>query len=204
MDKLIELAVELQALSQAGLEYSKDNFDIERFTRIREISAEIISLKSELSLEKVTELFCNETGYQTPKIDTRAVIFKDDKILLVKEALSNDWSLPGGWMDVGESLRSNIVKEVKEEAGLDVTATRVIAIHDRDKHNEPKLAHKVCKIFVLCDLLGGSFEANTETIESGFFSLSDLPKLSETRNTKSQIELCFKARSKEHWDVEFD
>lgn len=84
-DIWLDWAIELQSLAQAGLTYGKDKFDLERYERIREISAEIIANKSGLDSEKVKTLFCNEIGYQTPKIDTRAAIFKEDKILLVKE-----------------------------------------------------------------------------------------------------------------------
>ena len=115
---------------------------------MREIAAEIISYKGDLSLEKVKDLFCGDMGYQTPKIDTRAAIFKDGKILLVKEN-NGTWSLPGGWVDVDLSVAENVVKEVKEEAGLDVRAERVIAVQDREKHNLPIYAYKVCKIFIL-------------------------------------------------------
>ena len=73
----LEWAKELQFIAQAGLTYSRDPFDIERFERIREISAEIMSHQSDLPIEKVKELFCNETGFQTPKLDTRAAIFND-------------------------------------------------------------------------------------------------------------------------------
>ena len=126
----LEWAKELQFIAQAGLTYTKDPFDKERFERVREIAAEIISLQGMLPLAQVKDLFCGETGFQTPKLDTRAAIFKDDKILLVEE---NDgtWSMPGGWVDVMETVKSNTVKEVKEEAGLDVEAVRVIALHDR-------------------------------------------------------------------------
>lgn len=105
--------------------YCKDKFDIERFERIREISAEMISHKSDIPVEKVKNLFCNEIWYQTPKLDCRAAIFKDNKILLVKES-NGLWSLPGGWVDVDLSVKENIIKEVKEEAGLDVTLKRLL------------------------------------------------------------------------------
>ncbi len=85
-EKWLQWAVELQSLAQAGLFYGKDNYDRERYERIREISAEMISYQSEIPLEKVKDLFCSDVGYQTPKIDTRAAIFKDGKILLVHEA----------------------------------------------------------------------------------------------------------------------
>ena len=113
----LEWAKELQFIAQAGLTYSRDPFDIERFERIREISAEIMSYQSDLPIEKVKELFCNETGFQTPKLDTRAAIFNDGKILLVKEK-AGVWSMPGGWVDVNQSIKTNTEKEVKEEAGL--------------------------------------------------------------------------------------
>lgn len=85
-EKWLQWAGELQSLAQAGLFYGKDNYDRERYERIREISAEMISYQSEIPLEKVKDLFCSDVGYQTPKIDTRAAIFKDGKILLVHEA----------------------------------------------------------------------------------------------------------------------
>ena len=199
----LEWAKELQFIAQAGLTYTKDPFDKERFERVREIAAEIMSLQSGLSLAKVKDLFCNETGFQTPKLDTRAAIFKDNKILLVEE---NDgtWSMPGGWVDVMETVKSNTVKEVKEEAGLDVEAVRVIALHDRNLHNQPPYAYNVCKVFVLCEVKGGCFHPNIETVGSGYFGLDELPPLSVDKNSYQQIEMCFAARSDEDWQVEFD
>ncbi len=199
----MEWAKELQFIAQAGLTYTKDPFDKERFERVREIAAEIMSLQSGLSLAKVKDLFCNETGFQTPKLDTRAAIFKDNKILLVEE---NDgtWSMPGGWVDVMETVKSNTVKEVKEEAGLDVEAVRVIALHDRNLHNQPPYAYNVCKVFVLCEVKGGCFHPNIETVGSGYFGLDELPPLSVDKNSYQQIEMCFTARSDKDWQVEFD
>lgn len=188
----LEWAKELQFLAQTGLTYSKDVFDIERFERIREISAEIISAQSELSLEKVKDLFCNETGFQTPKLDTRAAIFKEDKILLVKER-NGTWSLPGGWVDVNQTVKSNTEKEVEEEAGLKVEATRIIAVQDRNMHNVPPYAYNVCKIFVLCEILSGYFQPNIETTESDYFRLEELPLLAEEKNNEEQIKMCFSA-----------
>ena len=184
----LEWAKELQFIAQAGLTYTKDPFDKERFERVREIAAEIMSLQGRLPLAQVKDLFCNETGFQTPKLDTRAAIFKDDKILLVEE---NDgtWSMPGGWVDVMETVKSNTVKEVKEEAGLDVEAVRVIALHDRNLHNQPPYAYNVCKVFVLCEVKGGCFHPNIETVGSGYFGLDELPPLSVDKNSYQQIEM---------------
>lgn len=199
----LEWAKELQFIAQAGLTYSKDAFDIERFERIREISAEIVSRQTGLPLEKIKDLFCNEEGFQTPKLDTRAAIFKDNRILLVKEK-NGTWSLPGGWVDVNQTIKSNTIKEVKEEAGLDVEVTRIIAVQDRNLHNQPPYAYNVCKVFVLCEAQGGDFQPNIETIESGYFSLDEIPPLAEEKNNKEQIEMCFAAYRDKDWEVQFD
>ena len=87
-------------MAQAGITYAKDPYDLERFQRLREIAAEIMSAKSGLDMDTVRGLFCSETGFQTPKMDTRAAIFREGKILLVKEKGSGLWSMPGGWVDV--------------------------------------------------------------------------------------------------------
>lgn len=203
MEQWLKLVIEIQSLAQNGLTYSNNIYDIERYERLRDISAEMLSMKTNFYVEKVKELFCNETGYQTPKLDTRAVIFKDNKILLVHEN-NGTWSLPGGWVDVLESVKSNTIKEVKEETGLNVLAKKIIAIQDRNKHNKPRYAYGVCKIFVLCDVIGGHFEKNVETTEIKYFSMDNLPILAEEKNNKEQIEMCFKAINDKNWQVQFD
>ena len=202
-EKWLQWAVELQALAQAGLAYGKDIYDRERYERIREISAEILAHQAQIPAPTVMKLFCGESGYQTPKLDTRAAIFQEDKILLVHE---NDgtWSLPGGWCDVDISAAENAVKEVKEEAGLDVTADLVIAVQDREKHNHPVYATKICKIFFLCSVTGGKFLPNSETTETGYFGLNKLPTLATAKVTEEQIRMCFEAYHAEHWKTLFD
>lgn len=202
-EKWLEWAVELQSLAQAGLTYGRDIYDRERYERIREISAEMVAHQTEIPLEKVKDLFCNETGYQTPKLDTRAAIFEGDKILLVREN-NGKWSLPGGWVDVNVSVKENTIKEVKEESGLDVTADRIIAVQDRAKHNRPLYAYGVCKVFVLCTVTGGCFEQNSETTEYRYFAIEDLPQLSEEKNTAEQIAMCFNAYHDGNWVTLFD
>ena len=199
----LEWAMELQALAQAGLEYGRDKYDLERYERIREIAAEMMSEGSGLPLERVKDLFCNEKGYQTPKLETRAAIFQGERILLVQES-DGRWSLPGGWVDVNVSVRENAVKEVKEEAGLDVTVDLVIALQDQHRHNRPKNAYSVCKVFALCSLLGGSFQPNLETLDSGWFPLDGLPELATEKTTAEQIGMCFDAYHADHWTTLID
>ena len=190
-EKWLEWAVELQSIAQAGLYYCKDEFDKERYERIRSIAAEMIAYKSKIPIEKVRDLFCSEIGYQTPKIDTRAAVFKDKKILLVKEK-DGRWSLPGGWANVDISVTENVIKEVKEEAGLDVSPELIIAVQDREKHNRPVYAYKVCKIFFLCSVKGGRFAENIETTESRYFGVDELPDWQRKRIIKNRLRCVLK------------
>lgn len=203
MGKWLEWAIELQSLAQAGLTYGKDIYDKERYERIRDISAEIVSNYTDIEIEKVKDLFCNEVGYQTPKLDTRAAIFEEGKILLVREN-NGKWSLPGGWVDVNVSVKENTIKEVKEESGLDVSADKIIAVQDGAKHNLPVYAYGVCKVFVLCSVLGGQFVENIETTEFQYFGEFEIPELAEEKNNLEQIKMCFRAYRSENWETEFD
>ena len=194
----LNTAIELQSLAQAGLTYGKDVYDKERYERIREISAEMVANMLQMPLQKVKDLFCCESGYQTPKIDTRAAIFKNGKILLVHEN-NGTWSLPGGWCDVNISVGENTAKEVREEAGLEVKTDKIIAVQDRAKHNLPLYAYSVCKIFVQCSVIGGKFKENIETTEYKYFAKDELPLLAEEKNNEEQIKMCFDAYYDENW-----
>lgn len=199
----LKWAIEIQSIAQCGLMYTKDVYDKERYNQLRKIASEMLSYKTDIPIDKIEKLFCNEEGYQTPKLDTRAVIFRDEKILLVHEK-NGLWSLPGGWIDVLESIESNTIKEVKEESGLDVIAKRIIAIQNRKKHNKPLYPYGVCKVFVECEVIGGKFIENIETIETGYFSIDNLPIVCEAKSTVEQIKMCFEAKDNKNWEVAFD
>lgn len=202
MERQLEFARELQALAQTGLYYCHDKFCRERYQRIRDIATEMVAERADLPLEKVKDLFCNEVGYQTPKIDTRAAIFRDGKILLVRE--ENGWTLPGGWCEVNLSPNENIIKETHEEAGLDIVVEKIIAVQDRAKHNQPPYIFGIVKIFYLCRATGGDFIPNIETSARAYFAEDDLPKLAESNSTAEQIKLCFEAVRADVWETRFD
>lgn len=191
-DKWVDFAIRIQSIAQAGLQYGQNQYDLERYRELRQIAAEMMSLKTEIPIEKIYDLFCNESGYQTPKVDTRAAVFVDDKVLLVHEN-NGTWSLPGGWCDVDQSVSSNTKKEVEEEAGLIVTPERIIAIQDWRKHNTVNFAYGVLKVFVLCRYDGiGKFSENIETTETGFFGRNEIPEnLANEKCTLDQILMCF-------------
>ena len=198
-------AQELQFLAQCSLAYSKDKFDRERSERIREIGCEMLSYKYDLPIEKIKMNFASEIGYQTPKVETRAAIIKDDKILLVKEQLDGKWALPGGYQDVNVSIRENVIKEASEEAGAVVQPLKVVAVLDYNRHHHVNFPLGMVKIFVLCEYINHSFNENTETLGAEFYSLDDLPELSLTRTTKKQLEMCFECyKDPQNWDTIFD
>lgn len=203
-NKWLEWAKELQFLSQCALAYCTDRYDIERFERIREISAEMVSEIGDIPLEQVKATFCAGTGYQTPKLDTRAAVIKEGRILLVRES-SGRWALPGGWVDYDNTIRSNVVKEVLEEAGMTVEPVRVIALFDHNRRNHTDFPSNICSAYVLCEYRSGSFRPNLETTASRFFDRSDIPEeLATEKTTREQIDLCFQAAEDENWKIIFD
>ena len=134
---------QLQALAQTGLTYSKDPYDLERFEAVRKISTDMMSLLTTHPVEELKDLFANETGYQTPKVDIRAVVFREGKILLVQEKMDEKWALPGGWADIGLSPTEVAEKETQEEAGLKVQAQRLLGIWDRSRHPHPQQSDRM-------------------------------------------------------------
>ncbi|MDO4289031.1 MAG: NUDIX hydrolase [Eubacterium sp.] len=189
-EKWLSWAKQLQAIAQAGLAYSKDKYDRERFEQIRSLSVEIMAHYTEAGEEKIRDLFCGETGYQTPKVDVRAAIFKDDEILLVKESIDGRWSMPGGWADIGLSIKENIAKEAFEEAGLRVVPRQLVGIYDWVKNTEKPNPFAIYKAVMVCDVEGGAFTPNIETEDAGYFALDKLPPLSSGRTTEALIRQC--------------
>lgn len=202
--KWLEWAKRIQALSQSGLAFSKDIYDIERYEELRAISVEILAEHTGLEFQKVSDLFATDEGYQTPKVDVRGVVFKDNQILMVRESLDNKWSLPGGFCDIGLSAAENIVKEIKEESGYDVKPVKLLALMDKDKHSHPPEAYHYYKIFIRCEITGGAPASGVETNNVQFFSPTHLPSLSTNRNTESQIMTMFEFLNNPDKETIFD
>jgi ADP-ribose pyrophosphatase YjhB (NUDIX family) len=187
----LEMAKRLQAVAQAGLEYSENKYDIDRYNQIRRLSMEILHDFTGIPMLELADVFASEKGYQTPKVDVRGVVFRNDKILLVRETIDGRWSVPGGWADIGLTPFEVATKEVLEESGLQVSAKRLIAIFDKKCHNHPPDLYHIYKIFILCEETGGKLQNGMETSETGFFRLDELPPLSRPRITEEQIRLMF-------------
>jgi ADP-ribose pyrophosphatase YjhB (NUDIX family) len=203
-NKWLEWATELQSIAQAGLTFTENQYDIDRYKKIRDLSVKIIHEYTDIDHTKIINLFASETGYQTPKVDVRSAVFKDEKILMVKEKVDGRWSLPGGWADVNSSVSESVKRECIEEAGATVKPKRIIAVHLANRQNDFIYPFTIYKIIVECDLIDYSFAENSETLESGFFALDNLPQLSVERNNYDQIKLCFEARKHVAFEARFD
>lgn len=164
----------------------------------------MLTQQTEMDKTTIKELFANETGYATPKVDIRAVAFKDNKILMVKEKADSLWSLPGGWGDIGLSPSEVAEKEVQEESGMEVEATKLIGVLDKKFHSHPSSAYHVYKLFIQCRIIGGKPETDIETSDVDFFAENELPPLSTARNTESQIQEAFKHLHNPQQPVYFD
>ena len=202
--KWLEWAQKLQAIAQAGLTYTEGPFDRERYQAIQRVAAEILAGHIDTSADRIADLLAQESGYATPKIDVRGVVFRDEAVLLVKERADGLWTLPGGWADVNESPRQCVEKEIWEESGYRATAVKLLAVYDRNKHPHPPIPWHTYKLFFLCHLTGGAPAHSLETNGVGFFREDDLPPLSVSRVTRSQIGRMFDHARHSDWPTDFD
>jgi len=201
----LEWAKQLQSIAQIGLTYTKDQYDIERFEAIRKIAAEIMARGSDTPVDKINELFANQKGYATPKVDVRGVIFRENAILLVKELEDGRWTLPGGWADILESPREAVEREVLEESGFQTRATKLLSVFDRSKHPHiPPYPFHIYKIFIRCEITGGAPATNNETGGAEFFYEDALPELSVSRITAGQISRFFEHLRQPDLPTDFD
>jgi ADP-ribose pyrophosphatase YjhB (NUDIX family) len=185
--KIANLILELQALSQSGLSFASTPYDEDRYQRLLEISAELISLNTTYSFEDIKEYLLFEKGYAAPKVEVRAMILQGEQVLLVKESADGKWSLPGGFADVSLSASESIIKEVREETGYVFKPGRLLAVLDRNKHLSHIHWPHLYKMFFLGDILGGIATPSHETTEIAYFNINRLPILSEFRVTEKQI-----------------
>ncbi|MDZ7670589.1 MAG: NUDIX hydrolase [Gammaproteobacteria bacterium] len=173
----LERARRLRAIAQTGLSYSRDDYDLERFTEIDAIARQMLAEITDTPPAQIRDLYLPERGYPTPKVDVRAGVFREGRVLLVQEAADGRWSLPGGWADEQESPRASVEREVLEESGFRVRAVKLVALKDRNLHPyRPRRLEHIYKLFFLCELHGGSAAASLETTDAGFFALDDLPE----------------------------
>ncbi len=200
----LEWARRLNALAQTGLTFAESPYDIEQYTAIRTIAAEMIAQGAGADTSQVLDLLACDAGYATPNVDVCVVVFQDGKILLVQERSDGMWTLPGGWADVGDSPADAVVREIREESGYETRATKLLALLDRNLHNHPPHVNHIYKVFIRCEIIGGSPTTSHEIQGVGFFAEDDIPELSLTRNVPSQIARMFEHYRQPGLPTDFD
>jgi ADP-ribose pyrophosphatase YjhB (NUDIX family) len=200
----LDWAREIQALAQISLTYNDNPWQRARSQRLMEIAAEIISEHTGLSASHLVERFHAQEGYATPKIDVRGAVFQDGNLLLVRERADGSWSMPGGWVGVGDAPAEAVEREVMEESGFRVRACKLIGVYDANRVKPLGLFHAF-KLVFLCDLLGGQPQSSDETSEVDFFSQNAIPTpLSEYRTPPRVLADVFKAYTHNETSTVFD
>jgi len=202
--KWLKWAREIQQLSQTGLAFAVTDYERQRYTRLIEIAAEIVANHTELEKESVHKVLMEQPGYATPKVDIRAAVIKEGKILLVHERSDNKWAMPGGWADVGDIPSEVAIRETKEESGYDVKPVKVIGVFDANREGVKLEFFHAFKIVFLCELIGGEAATSDETQDVGFFSFDKLPPLSPNRTNENHIKQIIAHLKNSNTPVYFD
>ncbi|HEX3855071.1 MAG TPA: NUDIX hydrolase [Polyangiaceae bacterium] len=194
----------LQTITQAGLTYARDPYDRQRYEQLQELAAEIAASITPATADPWLEIIRAEKGYATPKVDVRAVVEREGKLLFMRESQDGLWALPGGWADIGESPSQIAEREVLEETGFDVKAVKLLALFDKARHEHPHEFWYCYKLFVRCELHGGAPTRSIETLDVAFFGPDELPPLSTPRVTEGQVRRMFEHIAHPELPTDFD
>jgi ADP-ribose pyrophosphatase YjhB (NUDIX family) len=203
---ILEWARKVQAIAQNGLAFTRDEFDRERFQQLQGLVCEILTSELNITSGQLAGIWQGEEGYATPKVDVRGGVFQQDRVLMVRERSDGKWTLPGGWVDVGDGPAFAVEREIREESGYLAKAVRLAAVYDRSnpKHGHPPTILHIYKLFFICELTGGTATLSNETDGVEFFPVSQLPPLSSGRATQSQIERLYQHHLDRNLPTDFD
>ena len=201
---ILAWARELEAIALNGLHFSRDVYDRERYSKLRELAAQMLAAELEISPARAQGYWESETGYITPKLDVRGGVFDGERVLLVRERSDGRWTLPGGWVDVNDAPSEAVAREIREESGYEARAVKLAALVDKNRHPHPPGVHHIYKLFFVCELTGGSALASHETDAVAFFPVRGLPELSTGRVLVSQIERLYEHRRNPALPTDFD
>lgn len=201
---VLDWARKVRAIAQNGLQFTRDDFDRERYEKLQALTDSLVSDELGLPLEEVKSLWKYDPGYVTPKVDVRGAVFKGEGILLVRERSDGKWSLPGGWVDVNDSPSEAVAREIYEESGFRAHPVKLAALFDRQRHPHPPSMYHIYKLLFLCELTGGEAKTSNETDAVEFFPVDGLPELSTGRITRSQIERMFEHHRRRDLPADFD
>lgn len=203
---ILEWARKVQAIAQNGLAFTQDTFDRERFEQLQQLVAQILTSELDITPGQLKELWQGDEGYATPKVDVRGGVFDGNKVLLVRERSDGKWTLPGGWVDVGDAPSFAVEREIREESGYLAKAVKLAAVLDRNnpRHGHPPSILHIYKLFFVCERTGGTATLSNETDGVEFFPVSELPPLSIGRASRPQIERLYEHHMNRSLPTDFD
>lgn len=175
------------ALIQSGLAYTTDVFDRDRYQKLQTLLIEQMANTSTTSVDDLTASLTQDSGYITPKLDVRGLIRRGNQFLLVQDIRTKLWALPGGFADVGDSPVENVRREVWEETGRHVDVQGLLTIFDTARRPDIPQLFQYYKLVFACEITDGQFEPNIEVAQTAYFTLDNLPPLSENRTTEAQL-----------------
>lgn len=188
----LDLVKRLKAIADMGLIYGEDPYDTERYEELKDISLNLMAHLAKEPLSKLDSFFLPQLDYPTPKVDVRGLVINEkDEILMAKESVDNKWTIPGGWADIGETPTEAVIKEIKEETGIDAEVVRLIAIYDKQRHKHPGEPYYIYKLMFFCKAFGGELKPGFDMKGANYFALDALPELSEERILESQLKHLF-------------
>jgi ADP-ribose pyrophosphatase YjhB (NUDIX family) len=196
-------ARELQAIAQKARQTKPDPDDpffADSFSQIQTIAAEITSSQSDLTVEKLVQLFEGEKGYATPKIAVRAAIFDGPHILLVKHLADGLWGTPGGYVEVNETPAQAVQREVLEETGFQIRATRLLAVRNLQRLPDESIRFfSYYGLYFDCEVIARaeSHPDQPETSEAAFHPLDDLPPTVNLSGQETEAQR--RARAERHY-----
>src|ERR1700756_1369571 len=203
---ILQWARKVQAIAQNGLTFSQDPFDRERFQQLQQLVTAILTTELQITPGQLQGLWLGDEGYATPKVDVRGAVFDQDKVLLVRERSDGQWTLPGGWVDIGDAPSFAVEREIREESGYLARAVKLAALYDRNNpaHGHPPSILHIYKLFFLCELTGGEATTSSETDAVDFFPVNALPPLSIGRVGRGQIERMYQHHLNRGLPTDFD
>jgi 8-oxo-dGTP pyrophosphatase MutT (NUDIX family) len=184
---------ELQAIARTGLEYAADPYDRERYERLLTIALDGYAEALDLPPAEVRARLARDLGYVTAKVGAEAAIFDaDDRILLIRRSDDGCWGLISGYVDPGESPAGTIVREVREEVGLDATVDALVDVFGRPA-SVAFGPHATVGILYLCSVAPGAVTLSHETLDARYSDIDAVTDWHKNHETYARAALAFRA-----------
>lgn len=191
-----DFLVKIQSIAKIGLIYSKDPYAISNYKEINDLSTKMLEEFQDVKFDRNN--FFERDVYPTPNVSVRTIIFNEDRteILMVREAVSQEYSLPGGWADLYDTPSKAAKNECLQEAGAEVEMVRLVGITDRTPFKRNASVPEYVVIFEgKITKMHKDHEYETDDVQ--FFRIDNLPTISRKTSKEELMRFIEAARSGE-------